>query len=30
VLVKADGEWTYFAADAAYYLDNASAGSTRS
>ena len=30
VLVKGDGEPTYFAADCAYYLDNASAASTRS
>jgi len=26
VLVKADGEWTYFAADAAYYLDKRERG----
>ena len=29
VLVKADGEWTYFAADCAYYLDKRSSGLRR-
>jgi arginyl-tRNA synthetase len=29
VLVKADGEWTYFAADAAYYLDKRERGFDR-
>jgi arginyl-tRNA synthetase len=29
VLVKADGEWTYFAADAAYYLDKRQRGFDR-